>query len=71
MARPSPSYVNAVLAYFDQYALSHQMWAPDSATLLLPILGDDGEEHIAAYDPDGGDPVVFDGVLAFWTPAAR
>jgi Tol biopolymer transport system component len=66
--RPSPSYVNAILAYFDQYSLSHQLWAPDSSSLLLPIFGDDGDEHIAAFDPDGGEPVVFDGVLAFWTP---
>ena len=33
---PGATFVNDVLAYFDQYALSHRLWAPDSSSFLLP-----------------------------------
>ncbi len=36
---PAQRYVTEVLSYFDQYALSHRMWAPDSSTLLVPAGG--------------------------------
>ena len=29
-------------AYFDQYALSHRLWAPDSSSFLLPVVDADG-----------------------------
>jgi hypothetical protein len=66
--RPSVTYVNGVLAYFDQYALSHHLWAPDSSSILLPELTNEGTEQINVFYPDGGAPVAFDGTLAFWSP---
>ena len=65
---PSITYINAILAYFDQFALSHRLWAPDSSSILLPTLGSDGIERIDALYPDGGPSAEFDGALAFWSP---
>ena len=33
---PGAQFVNGLLTYFDQYALSHRLWAPDSSSILLP-----------------------------------
>ncbi len=65
---PSITYINAVLAYFDQYSLSHRLWAPDSSSIILPELAQDGSEHIGVLYPDGASPVSFEGTLAFWSP---
>ncbi len=34
----SPLYVNQILPYFDQYALSHHLWSPDGTSILLPVI---------------------------------
>ena len=65
---PSITYINAVLAYFDQYALSHRLWSPDSSAIILPQLAQDSSEHIGILYADGGTPVTFEGTLAFWSP---
>ena len=65
---PSITYINAILAYFDQYALSHRLWSPDSSAIILPQLAQDGSEHIGILYADGGTPVTFEGTLAFWSP---
>jgi len=65
---PGTRYVNALLTYFDQYALSHRLWAPDSSSFLLPQTGPGGSTHVDVMFPDGGDPVSFDGEIGFWSP---
>jgi TolB protein len=65
----SPLYVNQVLPYFDQYALSHRVWSPDGASILLPVIGDDGTETLAVLPADGSDPrVLAPGSMGFWSP---
>lgn len=61
-------FVEALLAYFDQYALSHQVWAPDSSSILIPEVGLDGQTHVTVRFPDGEDPVELDGEIGFWSP---
>ena len=64
---PSP-FVDQYLSYFDQYALSHRLWAPDGSALLMP-LDEDGSTRVAAFSPNGGDPLfTIDGRMAFWSP---
>lgn len=66
--RPTERFVTALIAYFDQYALSHQLWAPDGSAMLMPEIGDDGVTHIVVRHPDGSDPITLDGEIAFWSP---
>ena len=54
---PGATFIDNVLAYFDQYALSHRLWAPDSSSFLLPAVDQAGTTHVDVFYPDGGDPV--------------
>jgi hypothetical protein len=65
---PGDRYVRGLMEYFDQYALSHRLWAPDSSSILLPQSGPDGTTHIDVFFPDGGQPVPIDGDIGFWSP---
>ena len=49
----SPLFVNQVLPYFDQYALSHRVWSPDGASILLPVIGDGGTQMLVVLPVDG------------------
>jgi TolB protein len=62
------TYVNGILAYFDQYALSHRVWAPDSSSILLPEVAADGSTHISVRPVGGDPPIMLEGELAFWSP---
>jgi TolB protein len=42
-----------LLPFFDQYALSHRFWSPDSASFLLPLVRDDGAVGIVVLPADG------------------
>jgi TolB protein len=65
----SPLFVNQVLPYFDQYALSHRVWSPDGASILLPVIGDDGTEALEVLPADGTAPrVLAPGSMGFWSP---
>jgi WD40 repeat protein len=66
--RPSSLFIEQVLTYFDQYALSHRLWAPDSSSFLLPVIDDDGASRVLAVTPDGKVLARLDGVMAFWSP---
>ena len=65
---PGQRFIETQLAFFDQYALSHHLWAPDSSSMLLPETGQDGRTHIAVRFADGKDPIFLDGESAFWSP---
>jgi TolB protein len=66
--RPSTVFIDQVLTYFDQYALSHRLWAPDSSSFLLPVMDADGAARVLAVTPDGEVLARLDGVMAFWSP---
>ena len=64
----SDVFVDQVLPYFDQYALSHRIWSPDSASIALPVVAD-GTEQVVVVQADGsGARRVADGVEGFWSP---
>jgi TolB protein len=65
---PGARFVDQLLTYFDQYALSHRIWAPDSASVLLPETEPDGTTHVTVRFVDGRPPVAIDGDIAFWSP---
>jgi TolB protein len=62
-------FVAELLPYFDQYALSHRLWSPDSSALLLPLVSPGGDTQLVALRPDGGDDLLtIDGEAGFWSP---
>jgi WD40 repeat protein len=67
--RLSDLFIGQVIPFFDQYALSHRFWAPDSRSLVLPIVDDQDVAKIATFFPDGSDPVeLVNGQFATWSP---
>ena len=67
--RVSELFVLQVLPFFDQYALSHRFWSPDSAGILLPVVEDDGVEVIVVVPADGSDPRrIAPGRMGAWSP---
>ena len=65
----SEVFVDQVLPFFDQYALSHRLWSPDGATFALPVVADDGSNQVMVVHADGSDArSVAAGVAAFWSP---
>ena len=65
---PGQRFIETHLAYFDQYALSHRLWAPDSSSMLLPEVGEDGVTRVTVRYVDDRPPTHLDGDAAFWTP---
>lgn len=66
--RPTELFLTQFLPFFDQYALSHQLWSPDSQALVLPIVDDDRAQiYVVPVSGSGLRPVA-DGAVAFWSP---
>jgi len=65
---PGTLFINQFLVYFDQYAVSHQLWAPDSSSMLLPIADPSGGTTIELVPRAGGATRTFAGAMAFWSP---
>ena len=63
---PTPLFADQFLPFFDQYALSHRVWSPDSAALVLPLQSPDGPKVVVV--PLSGEPsVLADGEMPFWS----
>jgi WD40-like Beta Propeller Repeat len=66
----SDLFIGQLLPFFDQYALSHRLWSPDSASIALPVVADDGTVQVMAVQADGANAVkLADGVAGFWSPS--
>jgi TolB protein len=64
---PTVTFLSQFLPFFDQYALSHRLWSPDSTALVLPIQVQD-EAHIFVVPVNGGQPQeIVQGDMAFWS----
>ncbi len=62
-------FIGELLPYFDQYALSHRLWAPDSSSLLLPLVDANGRTRLTSVPPDGSATrAIADGISGFWSP---
>ena len=57
VVQPGQVFVDQLLPYFDQYALSHDLWAPDSSSILLPTVDAAGAPKVALMPRDGSQPV--------------
>jgi TolB protein len=70
IVRPSQTFLNEILPYFDQYALSHRIWSPASDAIVLPLVQTVGGPSEATVIPaDGGSTRQIAGAeVAFWSP---
>ncbi len=68
VVQPGQRFIDSFLIYFDQYALSHRIWAPDSSSFVLPEALPDGSTQLTVRFPDGEPPVALDGDIGFWSP---
>jgi hypothetical protein len=63
----SDAFVQQLLPYFDQYALSHHLWSPDGTSIVLPLVSADGVVHLSSIRADGSETrAVSVGISAFW-----
>jgi TolB protein len=65
---PSELFIDQFLTFFDQYATSHQIWAPDSSSLIVPVTDAGAETRLAVMPRTGDQRTLIDGEIAFWTP---
>lgn len=64
---PSPGFMSQFLPYFDQYALSHRLWSPNSDALILPMReGDRSRLYIVPADGGKAFPLA-SGEIGFWS----
>jgi hypothetical protein len=69
VVRLTSHFINEFLPYFDQYALSHRVWSPDSRSLLLPLVDTTGRDRLTALPADSSEvPHPYDGDIGFWSP---
>ena len=66
---PTPLFLGQYLPFFDQYALSHRLWSPESDALALPMLAADGATSQVVVVPLQGElRAVADGDMPSWSP---
>jgi TolB protein len=62
-----------LLPFFDQYALSHRIWSPNSDAVVLPIAESDETADIAGIyivpiaRRSGPPRRIAEGAIAFWS----
>ena len=67
--RVSDLYGLQLLPFFDQYALSHRFWSPDSSSFLLPLVRHDGVVGIVVVPADGSEERrIADGEMGTFSP---
>lgn len=65
--QPTLTFITQFLPFFDQYALSHRLWSPDSRALVLPVQ-EDGGEYVKVIPIDGSPPQqLAEGDMPFWS----
>lgn len=68
VVRLSDLFINQVLPFFDQYALSHRFWSPDGRAIALPIVGAGDITEVTVIAADGSEPhAVATGDMGFWS----
>jgi TolB protein len=66
--QPTDVFADELLPFFDNYAQSHSIWAPDSHAVVIPTMDDDGRDQIVVVPMDGGEPLtIIEGVSASWS----
>ena len=65
----SDLFLNQVLPFFDQYALSHRFWSPDGSAIVLPVVGDGDITRLLAIPADGSAArLIATAEMGSWSP---
>jgi TolB protein len=64
---PTFLFLDQFLPFFDQYALSHRVWSPDSTAIVLPITNADNTRQVTVFGLDGTVTAVAEGDTPFWS----
>ena len=64
---PTLPYLTQFLPYFDQYALSHQVWSPDSSAIVLPVRHNDSSSIMVVSIEGRRAYELAEGDIAFWS----
>jgi len=66
--QPSTIFLRQFLPFFDQYALSHRLWSPDSRALVIPLVEAETDRlYVIPVDRREIWPVA-EGSAGFWSP---
>ena len=63
---PTPLFLGQFLPFFDQYALSHALWSPESDALVLPTF-ETGEPRLLVLPLEGEARTIAAGDTPFWS----
>lgn len=63
---PTFLFVTQFLPFFDQYALSHSIWSPQSDAIVLPTIGSQNTENITVFSLAGPALTITEGDTPFW-----
>lgn len=64
---PTGVFITQFLPYYDQYALSHRIWSPDSQAIVLPIREDSGGTIVVVPTAGARPYRLAEGEIAFWS----
>jgi TolB protein len=65
---PTVTFATQFLPFFDQYALSHRLWSPDSSALVLPMVENGRNQIFIINIVTGQKRYLADGLMPFWSP---
>ena len=65
---PTFTFATQFLPFFDQYALSHRLWSPDSSALVLSMVENGRNQIFIINIASGQKRFLADGLMPFWSP---
>ncbi|VAW30313.1 tolB protein precursor, periplasmic protein involved in the tonb-independent uptake of group A colicins [hydrothermal vent metagenome] len=65
---PTVPFATQLLPFFDQYALSHQLWSPTSDALVLSMLQNGRNQIFVINTATGRKRFLAEGLMPFWSP---
>ena len=65
---PTITFVTQFLPFFDQYALSHRLWSPNSDALVLPMMENGRNQIFVINIVTGQKRFLAEGLMPFWSP---
>ena len=65
---PTFTFVTQFLPFFDQYALSHRLWSPDSSALVLSMVENGRNQIFIINIVTGQKQFLAEGLMPFWSP---
>jgi TolB protein len=60
-------FLSQFLVFFDQYALSHNLWSPDGEQIVLPIVAGGENQIVVISTKSGRMHQIGSGHMAFWS----